>query len=163
MAGKGVDNTFRRTWDKEKYEALAKERVEREEGELEAKGKSAAAKSTPAQATETLRQRTEEINLTKELGKTKVISQTATRAEQGGFYCETCDSLLKDSIAYLDHINGRKHQKNLGMSMKVERSSLEEVKAKLLELKKKKGKLKKKKKKKIYRFVTKALEAEDNA
>lgn len=28
----------------------------------------------------------------------------------------------------MDHINGKKHQRNLGMSMKVERSSLDQVK-----------------------------------
>ena len=43
-------------------------------------------------------------------------------------------------------------QRNLGMSMKVERSTLEEVKSKLKELKKKKGKLKKPKK---YCFLRK--------
>lgn len=35
---------------------------------------------------------------------------------------------MKDSINFLDHINGKKHQRNLGMSMKVERSSLDQVK-----------------------------------
>jgi DNA-binding transcriptional MerR regulator len=39
-----------------------------------------------------------------------------------------CDCVVKDSINFLDHINGKKHQRNLGMSMKVERSSLDQVK-----------------------------------
>lgn len=35
--------------------------------------------------------------------------------------------MVKDSINFLDHINGKKHQRNLGMSMKIERSSLDQV------------------------------------
>ena len=36
--------------------------------------------------------------------------------------------MLQDSINFLDHINGKKHQRNLGMSMKIERSSIDQVK-----------------------------------
>ncbi len=45
--------------------------------------------------------------------------------------------MVKDSINFLDHINGKKHQRNLGMSMRVERSSLEQVKARFASNKKK--------------------------
>ncbi len=48
-----------------------------------------------------------------------------------------CDCVVKDSINFLDHINGKKHQRNLGMSMKVERSSLDQVKARFAQNKKK--------------------------
>lgn len=48
-----------------------------------------------------------------------------------------CDCVVKDSINFLDHINGKKHQRNLGMSMKVERSSLDQVKERFNNNKKK--------------------------
>jgi len=44
-----------------------------------------------------------------------------------GWHCKVCDCFLKDSLAYLDHINGRKHQRNLGYSMRVERSTKDQV------------------------------------
>jgi len=49
-----------------------------------------------------------------------------------------CDCVVKDSINFLDHINGKKHQRNMGMSMKVERSSVEQVKQRFELLKRKK-------------------------
>ncbi len=38
-----------------------------------------------------------------------------------------CDCFLKDSLTYLDHINGKKHPRYLGYSMRVEKSTTEEV------------------------------------
>ncbi|THG10320.1 hypothetical protein TEA_000126 [Camellia sinensis var. sinensis] len=37
------------------------------------------------------------------------------------------ECVVKDSANYLDHINGKKHQRALGMSMRVEQASLEQV------------------------------------
>ena len=53
------------------------------------------------------------------------------KSKQGGWYCPDCDVVLRDSGAYLDHINGKKHQRVLGMNMRVERSTLPQVQAKL--------------------------------
>jgi hypothetical protein len=36
--------------------------------------------------------------------------------------------IVKDSANFLDHINGKKHQRALGMSMRIERVGLEAVK-----------------------------------
>jgi U4/U6.U5 tri-snRNP component SNU23 len=52
-----------------------------------------------------------------------------------GFHCTVCDCFLKDSMTYLDHINGRKHQRKLGFTMRVERSTESDVLNKLESLK----------------------------
>lgn len=43
------------------------------------------------------------LELDKNLNKTMIVSgNTGT-----GFYCDVCKRTNKDSVAYLDHINGR--------------------------------------------------------
>ena len=83
-------------------------------------------------ATAPLRNRTSTpLSLTAPLGKSVVVTATTPLAGRGGYYCDVCLCLLKDSSTYLTHINGRKHSKKLGMTMKVERVGLDEVKDKL--------------------------------
>ena len=55
----------------------------------------------------------------------------------GTFHCETCNQTLSDSNAWFDHLNSKKHNTLKGMSLKVEKSSIEKVKAKLAGLKRK--------------------------
>lgn len=89
-----------------------------------------------------LRARETQIDLVSKVGKTQMHSLVAPLSQQAGFYCEVCDCILKDSHAYLDHINGKWHNRALGMSMRVEKSSVEEVRQRLLEAKRrKKGEL----------------------
>ncbi|XP_067948126.1 zinc finger matrin-type protein 2-like [Watersipora subatra] len=116
---------FRRKWDLEKYEELAAARLK----ELEEDGSSRGKTDEPPVKRSLLKARDYTVDLEGKLGKSQVITKTTPASNQGGYYCNVCDCVVKDSINYLDHINGKKHQRNLGMSMKVERSSLDQVKA----------------------------------
>uniref|UniRef100_A0A3P8VDA4 Zinc finger matrin-type protein 2 n=2 Tax=Cynoglossus semilaevis TaxID=244447 RepID=A0A3P8VDA4_CYNSE len=125
-------NDFRRKWDKDEYENLAEKRLAEERDKERRDGKTA-----PPVKRDLLRHRDYKVDLESKLGKTIVITKTTPQAEMGGYYCNVCDCVVKDSINFLDHINGKKHQRNLGMSMRVERSSLDQVK-KRFEVNKKK-------------------------
>ncbi|XDV38947.1 hypothetical protein PO909_008259 [Leuciscus waleckii] len=105
-SGSGSKNDFRRKWDKDEYEQLAQRRITEEREKKDGK-------PVPPVKRELLRHRD---------------YKTTPQAEMGGYYCNVCDCVVKDSINFLDHINGKKHQRNLGMSMRVERSSLDQVK-----------------------------------
>ena len=71
------------------------------------------------------------MSLSATLGKSVLVAANTPLAARGGYYCDVCTCLLKDSQTYLDHINGRKHQKRLGMSMKVGQAGLDDVRDRL--------------------------------
>ncbi|XP_071937042.1 uncharacterized protein [Coffea arabica] len=116
----GVDNTFRKKFDREEYLQRARER---EEKEAETKFKKS--KGPPVQR-KPLKHRDYQVDLESRLGKTQVVTPVAPLSQQAGYYCSVCECVVKDSANYLDHINGKKHQRALGMSMRVERASLEQ-------------------------------------
>ena len=53
---------------------------------------------------------------------------------------------MKDSQSYVDHLNGKKHNRALGMSMYVEKKDVSAVKRKIKEMQKRKQMEKDKKK-----------------
>ena len=68
------------------------------------------------------------------------ITDGVSKAANGvGWYCKVCDCFLKDSMGYLDHINGKKHQRALGYTMRVEQSTVGGVKSALERMKEKKA------------------------
>lgn len=85
-----------------------------------------------------LKARDRQIDLASNLHRTTVHSVTAPLSQQAGFYCDVCDCVLKDSMAYLDHINGKWHNRALGMSMTVEKSTADQVRKRLEEAKRRK-------------------------
>ena len=127
----GPSEYGRRTWDLRDYEKAAEETDETgKKGEAGPKPKS------------DLKPREGPVDLESKLGKSVVISKATPTSQAGGFFCEVCDCVVKDSINYLDHINGKKHQRNMGFTMKVQRSTLADVEQRFQQTLKKKDEVK---------------------
>merc|ERR1712199_2754 len=91
----------------------------------------------PASQRTYLQQRKVDLDLDKNLGQHRVVTTHTIKPMQGGYWCSVCECLIKDSAAYLEHVNGRRHNRNLGMNMKVEKIGVDRVKEKLQALTKK--------------------------
>ncbi|KAA1473998.1 hypothetical protein DENSPDRAFT_307711 [Dentipellis sp. KUC8613] len=137
---KAGDTDFRRKWDKAEYAEKAKKREEEErermkeneerlkQGKKPIKGK----RMDLPKPTELMKRREHDLELDKNLGKTMVVQNPGGRgAGQPGFFCETCNRTYKDSVGYLDHINGRAHLRALGQTTRIERSTVEQVRARI--------------------------------
>ena len=151
MSSDVEDALVRRTWDREEAERKYTERLALEKAEQkEAKSKKAQGGKLPPPpptSTTSVQARTEAIIKTEELhGKRELVAPLLSRSNKGksaGFYCETCDLTFKDSLSYLDHLNSSQHYRRLGISGRVERATVEEVKERLawlIELKREKEK-----------------------
>jgi U4/U6.U5 tri-snRNP component SNU23 len=125
-------NNFRREWDIEAFEKKAKERLDAELA-LEREREEAVTVPAPIVQRAPLQRRTEDLKLAKFVGARQVISGADALSGQysGAYFCKVCDCALRDSSNYLAHINGKKHNRMLGMSMRAERSTVGEVKARL--------------------------------
>eukprot|EP00803_Ostreobium_quekettii_P005168 evm.model.scf_1525.3 EVM.evm.TU.scf_1525.3 scf_1525:10053-14977(+) len=143
----GVDHTYRRTWDKEEYAEAAEEREkkekEKEDNPMDAKRRRRWERDPLHQGLivqrDHLKSRDFQLDLTSRLGKTQVITLNTPLNQQAGYYCSVCDCILRDSQSYLDHINGKWHNRALGMSMRVERSTAEQVRNRMEMHRKRKG------------------------
>jgi U4/U6.U5 tri-snRNP component SNU23 len=161
-----VANVSRRTWDAETYERKARARESQTAEAVHAPlpDTDAAPEFVPADAgragpegsshafLQARRARVEHIDA--RIGTTELVApDAAARSSVGGnagsirdgvtstgvgWHCKVCDCFLKDSHTYLDHINGRKHQRNLGFSMRVERSTKDQLRDRLQALTKQK-------------------------
>ncbi|KAI0685200.1 hypothetical protein BC835DRAFT_1385528 [Cytidiella melzeri] len=143
---KASDTDFRKKWDKEEYaeKAKKKDQEERErmqeneerlkQGKKPRKGR----KEDLPKPTELMKRREGSLELDKNLGKTMVVQNSSGRGPGvPGFYCETCNRTYKDSTGYLDHINGRAHLRALGQTTRIERSTVEQVRARIAYLREK--------------------------
>ncbi|KAI8639006.1 hypothetical protein BD408DRAFT_422119 [Parasitella parasitica] len=144
-AGKAKDTDFRRTWNKEEYAAKAKARENRdrfaekndERKKLGLPPLKARREIVDDSSKEALKAREEKVDIESNVGKIQVV-QAADSRKQPGFYCKACDITIKDSVTWIDHLNGRKHLNNIGVSSKVEKANLSSVKERLAMLKRKK-------------------------
>lgn len=135
----GVDNTARRTWDRDEFREKAEKReqedAEAEETALDIKKRKRLERDPLHQGLiverSNLKMRDYQLDLTSRIGKSQVIGLNTPLSQQAGYYCSVCDCVLRDSQSYLDHINGKYHNRALGMSMVVEKSTVEQVKNRL--------------------------------
>ena len=129
----GVDNTSRRTWDKEEFRQKANERDRNEKANeaFDARKRKRLERDPLHNGViverSELQQRNFQIDLASRLGKTQVVGANTPLNQQAGYYCAVCDCVLRDSMSYLDHINGKWHNRALGMTMRVEKSTVEQV------------------------------------
>lgn len=123
---------FRREWDKAVFEERARARLAEEES-LEEERERAKTAPQPIVQRAPLQRRTEDLRLDAFAGSRQLITGAQAIAGQfnGAYHCKVCDCVLRDSANYLAHINGRKHTRMLGMSLRAERSTVEEVRARL--------------------------------
>ena len=145
----GTDNTARRKWDRDAYAEKAAER-ERREAEASGSGTRPAAPAGGRYGALVVREALSAQNIIARDVRRDLESRVGTKQivnlETGagmGFQCAETGVILHDSSAYLDHINGKKQMKARGVSMRVERSSVEQVRAKFEEVKKRKAEEKK--------------------
>jgi len=140
------DGNFRKTWDKEEYAAKAREK-DREERERMQKNEESMKKGKKPRRhhredlpkpTELMKQREGPLELEKNLNKTIIVQNPGGRGPgQPGFYCEVCNRTCKDSVGYLDHLNGRSHLRRLGQTTRIARSTVEQVRARIAMLREK--------------------------
>lgn len=118
--GKGVANFERQAWDREEYERRAQLRasgqlpesgeeakkvIRSSREEFKAASEDAAGPAGSVRAF--LKARTQRVSLENNVGTVKVV-KSDDLSKNGGYYCEVCECTLKDSVAYLDHINGKR-------------------------------------------------------
>ena len=84
-----------------------------------------------------LEARTEDLDLERDVGK-KIFLLEDNSSHVGGYFCKECGVTFNDSLSYVEHINGRQHNKTIGKSMKVLKSGIKDVQLKFLALKKNK-------------------------
>ncbi|KNC72862.1 hypothetical protein SARC_14578, partial [Sphaeroforma arctica JP610] len=96
---KASDTDFRRKWDEDEYKQKARDREDDAENPKQY--------VKPVER-DLLRQRDYTVDLDSNLGKTQVVTADTAAAQSGGYYCDVCDCVLKDSTNFLDHINGKK-------------------------------------------------------
>ncbi|KAF7983329.1 hypothetical protein HWV62_15968 [Athelia sp. TMB] len=144
---KAADTDFRKKWDKEEYAEKARKKDEEEKDRMKENEERMKQGKKPIKArkkddlpkpTELMKRREGSLELDKNLNKTMVVQNPGGRGPgQPGFYCEPCNRTYKDSVGYLDHVNSKAHLRVIGQTTRIERSTLEQVRARIAYLREK--------------------------
>jgi U4/U6.U5 tri-snRNP component SNU23 len=118
-----TNDTVRKTWDKEEYRQKARER------DLKHR-KRKPEPDIPDEYLTAVNARDRGLGLETEVNQTVVIS--AKDEGSKGFRCAACGVSYTDNLSYLDHLNSIQHLRTLGLSARIKRSTVEEVKARLI-------------------------------
>ena len=119
QSGKGVENVKRRTWDTAFYErqAILRASGQLPEDEKNDKKKTRSNKIENRHASEEKKEvilGVKAAYLERREDKITILSSSTSMKESkdvSGYYCKECELNVKDSTAYLDHVNSkqRKH------------------------------------------------------
>ncbi|KAL0956429.1 hypothetical protein HGRIS_002577 [Hohenbuehelia grisea] len=143
---KAADTDFRKKWDKEEYAERARQKDQDEKERMQENDERMKQGKKPRRGkrddlpkpTKLMQQRETPLELDKNLNKTMVVQNPGGRGPgQPGFFCEVCNRTYKDTVGYLDHINGRGHLRALGQTTKIERSSVQQVRDRIAMLREK--------------------------
>lgn len=126
-APKGGDTSFRKEWDTDEYAQKAKEREADVRRKESGSGKD---KNINMKHGGLAVAREESLNLDSNVNKVVVVT-AKDEAKGPGFHCQACNVTYRDNLSYLDHLNSPLHLQNSGISNRVARSTLEQVKARL--------------------------------
>jgi len=75
------------------------------------------------------------LHVTSQIGKVQLVDPSAGQGKRGrgaGFYCESCDLTFKDNKQLVDHLNTQQHLLAIGHTGKVQRATVEEVRARIM-------------------------------
>ena len=143
----GVDNTVRKKWDRAEYAAKALERQQQQQQEKDKNEEKHSLKASdfglvvkqPLNKGNII-QRDFKKDLEAKVGTVTLVNPHT--GEGSGFVCKETGVVLKDSLSYLDHINSKKTQRDRGLSVHAERSTVEQVRARFTKHKKRKEAIK---------------------
>ena len=143
-ASSANDTDHRRTWDRDEYARMAREREDkrREDGKARAEAKAAGKTyhkraATPPDAKQT-EARSSRIDVAKTVGGRMLVPANAAVGKRGrgaGFYCAACDLTFRDNLALVEHYNSKQHLVNAGETGEVAVATVVQVHARLRWLK----------------------------
>ena len=156
----------RRTWNKEEYEERAREREALERAgkklktEAEKKKEKEREELKPGSSDPFNRTDINQYNVKEMIGKRRIVSADNALGEEGGFYCEVCDHLLKDHKSYLEHCNKPRHLQKMGFPVTIKKAGVDDIRERLaLHKKNKEESEKPDEQKRLEQSKKKALEA----